>query len=498
MALFFTMIYVAMSLLSPSVLPDAIVALHVNEILGVLAILACIISLGSSGIGKIPDTYLLAGLVVAVVLSIAGTGWLGAIPGKLLDYLPVFIVFYFISIGCRSIFQLKILVYVMLFVALYIFAHGALADHAGELTSRYLEPEGYAPNIVYRYKGLGVLSDPNDTAQFFVTLIPLLFLRWKPGSYFLNFVLTIVPACILAAGIYFTHSRGGAIALVALILFGFKDKLGIVTSSLLAAALFAGMMFINISGGRGMNEDDGGRVAAWSTGLEIFRAHPLVGVGIDKFPDYNDTGHTAHNSYILCLAEVGIIGYTCWIGAIVSNWFGLSLITRSAKKKAKKPSLGLPYSRTLVPEPEAVEVAQEAPRPAFVPATMHAGVLASPPGFARLAYEGGGSGGWTPPISMQSPFDSAAGQDSDEDLVRAAKVIRVSFVGLLTAAFFLSRTFSMVFYIVLGMSAALRLMHRKRHPQVSVDLRILGRRIALVIFGSVVFLYLFVRIRGIH
>ncbi|GAC1414638.1 MAG: hypothetical protein NVSMB62_00820 [Acidobacteriaceae bacterium] len=498
MALLFTLIYVAMSLLSPSVLPNEIVALHVNEILGVLAILACIISLGSSGIGRIPDTYLLMGLVVAVTLSIAATGWLGAIPGKLLDYLPVFIVFYFIAIGCRSVFQLKILVYVMLFVALYIFAHGAMADHAGELTSHYLEAEGLAPNIVYRYKGLGVLSDPNDTAQFYATLIPLLFLRWKRGSYFLNFVLTIVPACILAAGMYFTHSRGGAIALVALTLFGFKDKLGFIKSSILAAALFAGMMYINVSGGRGMNEDDGGRVAAWSTGLELFRAHPLVGVGIDKFGDYNDTGHTAHNSYILCLAEVGLIGYTCWIGAIVSNWFGLSLITRTEKKKEKKSTNGLPYSRTLVSEPEPVAVAAEAHRPEFVPATLHAGVLASPPGFARLAYEGGGAGGWTPPLSMQSSSSSMTKRDSDEDLVRAAKVLLVSFVGLLTAAFFLSRSFSMVFYIVLGMSAALRLMYQSKHPAMSVDLRMLGRRIAFVIAGSVVFLYLFVRIRGIH
>lgn len=497
MALFFTLIYVALSLLSPSVLPNEIVALHVNEILGVLAILACAINVGSSNIGKIPDTYLIVGLIFAMVLSIAAAGWLGAIPIKFLDYVPIFIVFYFISIGCRSIFHLKLLVYVMLFVAFYIFAHGALADRAHDLTSHYLEPEGMAPNIVYRYKGLGVLSDPNDTAQFYATLIPLLFLRWKKGSYFLNFLLTIVPACILAAGMYFTHSRGGVIALVALILFGFKDKLGVVKSSILAAALFAGLMFLNVSGGRGMNEDDGGRVAAWSTGLQIFRSHPVFGVGIDKFADYNDTGHTAHNSYVLCLAEVGLIGYACWMGAIVSNWFGLSLITRTEKKKAKRSFARLPFTPEPVTELEQAPVLQEAQRPAYVSGSFQGAALA-PAGFARLAYQGAGPSGWTPPVGMPSPLTRKTGPDSDDQLVAAAKVLRVSFVGLLTAAFFLSRSFSMIFYIILGMSAALRLMYRAKHPEATINLKMLFRRIAFALVGSVIFLYLFVRIRGIH
>src|SRR5439155_1624687 len=145
--------------------------------------------------------------------------------------------------------------------------------------------------VIHRFRGLGVLSDPNDTAQLYVTLIPLLFLAWKKGNAVSNLVLCIFPAMILAAGMYFTQSRGGVIALIALCLFGFRDNLGIVLSSILAFGLFSGLMVLNVSGGRGMNDDDGGRVAAWSTGLEIFRAHPLFGVGIDRFPDYNDTGH---------------------------------------------------------------------------------------------------------------------------------------------------------------------------------------------------------------
>ena len=74
-------------------------------------------------------------------------------------------------------------------------------------------------------------------------------------------------------------------------------------------------MWLDISGKR-INEDDS-RVAAWVTGLGIFKAHPVFGIGIDNFSDYNETGNTAHNSYVLCLAELGMFGYFFWMGMIV-------------------------------------------------------------------------------------------------------------------------------------------------------------------------------------
>ena len=30
-------------------------------------------------------------------------------------------------------------------------------------------------------------------------------------------------------------------------------------------------------------------------------------------------GHTAHNSFVLCLAELGIVGYMLWMGLLVST-----------------------------------------------------------------------------------------------------------------------------------------------------------------------------------
>lgn len=497
MAFVLTLIYVAFSLLSPAVLPEAIMALHVNIILGIATILVLIPQVAGAKLGDMPDSYLVAGLLFAAAVSVLPLGFSAVLP-KVMDYLPIFIVFFFVAVGCRSIFQLKVMIYVLVGVALFIFSQGAIADRAHDVMSHYLVTEGTGDDLILRYKGLGVLSDPNDLAQFFVTLIPLLWIRWKPGSYLANLLFTIVPACLLCLGMYFTHSRGGVVALIAVILFGFKNKLGYVLSAILAAGLFVGLVALNVSGGRGMNDDDGGRVAAWSTGLELFRTHPLIGVGIDQFPNYNETGHTAHNSYILALSEVGLLGYFCWMGMIVSNLSELGLITRL---KALRDS-GTDGLKTVVLPPHLA--ARAAAATTGMTATRKESASFASSGFGRLAYQGAGFAGaaprstWSPVAVRVGQIVEAEDPNSDERLQYIAKVIRVSFVGLLTSAFFLSRSFSMVFYIVLGMSATLRLIYRTRHPEAKVRTGLLMKRIALVVAGSIVFLYLFVRIRGLH
>ncbi len=313
---------------------------------------------------------------------------------------------------------------------------------------------------------------------------------------------------------YFTRSRGGAIALIALILFGFKDKIGFIKSSILAAGLLAAMVALNVSGGRGMNEDDGGRVAAWITGLEIFKTHPLLGVGINQFGDYNETGNTAHNSYVLCLAEIGLVGYVCWMGMIVSSWKDLTVISilktdreNDAEERRRTlnrlpgsaaPATTPPGTAVALPGTTVASSAKAASEFAFSPARLQPVGFANP-AYVGMALQGGADGGrlsWAAPPGMSS--NSAHQPDSETDLIHAARVMRVAFVGLLTSAFFLSRSFSMVFYLVLGMSAALRLMYDRKHPEITHPYGKLVRAVMLAVVGSVVFLYLFVRIRGVH
>ena len=490
MAFVLTLMYVAISLLSPGVLPEGMWSLHVNIILGIAAILALIPQLGQAKLNAIPDPVFVLGLIFASALSMVPVGF-STVPDAVMAYIPIFITFYFVFITCQNLGHLRIMSWVLVAVGLFIFFQGWMAEHAQDFASPYLLRETRGGELIYRHQGLGVLSDPNDTAQFFVTLIPLTFLRWKKGSFVSNLLFTIAPVVLLSAAVYYTHSRGGAFALVAVCLFGFKNKLGFVLSSVLAVGLFAGMMAINISGGRGMEDDDGSRVAFWSTGLEIFKAHPVVGVGIGRFPEYNG-GLTAHNSYVVCLAEVGMIGYFCWMGTIVLNLTGLSQISKSKngeKSEADEQNLALPPHLRWRPALE---------RSTVVPAVMPLQATpAGSPGFASVAYTPAVSPSWAPPSVRfgKEPTNSAA---SDADLIHFAKVLGVAFVGLLSAGYFISRAFSMIFYVLLGMSAAVRVMYLERHPELKPDRKTALKRVFMVMIGSIVFLYLFVRIRGIH
>jgi O-antigen ligase len=45
--------------------------------------------------------------------------------------------------------------------------------------------------------------------------------------------------------------------------------------------------------------------------MHMFLSHPVLGVGVGNFTDYNQL--TAHNSFVLVLAETGLIGYTLWL-----------------------------------------------------------------------------------------------------------------------------------------------------------------------------------------
>ena len=48
-------------------------------------------------------------------------------------------------------------------------------------------------------------------------------------------------------------------------------------------------MALNFTGGRDISEESGAdRTALWGEGLEIFKAHPLFGVGFGNMVDYTD------------------------------------------------------------------------------------------------------------------------------------------------------------------------------------------------------------------
>ena len=57
-----------------------------------------------------------------------------------------------------------------------------------------------------------------------------------------------------------------------------------------------------------------GRIDAWYEAYQMFKNNPLFGVGQGRFTDYNNL--TAHNSYVLVMAELGVVGLFFFTGLI--------------------------------------------------------------------------------------------------------------------------------------------------------------------------------------
>lgn len=169
---------------------------------------------------------------------------------------------------------------------------------------------------VLRSEATGIFSDPNDLAATIVPAIALLGARLSGSKSTLRPVYLLLGA-ILLTSVLFADSRGGMLALVAtfagFVLTGKASKTAKMTLLACSLLVFAGS-------GRMTNFDSqeasaNSRFWFWDNGITQLMGHPLVGVGYGQFASVNG-GMVAHNSFVQCFAEVGLIGYFFWIGAI--------------------------------------------------------------------------------------------------------------------------------------------------------------------------------------
>lgn len=325
MGFLLTLLYTAMTLLSPAgVFPD----LSPYRIMLWLAVLASIMSFGSFANPvwlRLPQFHLMVGIIFAICISRLLNGWPGGVLPALNQFMPAAIVFFLILWNISSLSRLRSLTVVLVLIAIYFTIRGILAYHSGDDTSPFVyvqrvwRGEGTPELSFYlRICALGFLNDPNDFAQYLLMLLPFLFIAWRTGRFARNFVLCVVPLAILLYGIYLTNSRGALLGLALLIVFVMKDRLGARRGALIAPVVIALILALNQSGRAiSVHEDSAmGRINAWSEGLGMFKSSPLWGIGFGLFTDHHEL--TAHNSFVLCLSELGLIGSFLWLGLLVA------------------------------------------------------------------------------------------------------------------------------------------------------------------------------------
>jgi putative inorganic carbon (HCO3(-)) transporter len=443
---FLFLLYLIVSYLNPAEIFPVLGPYHVAFWIGIIALVfatgRCIARSGAPLLSA--QIWMLAGFTLIMSVSrVIADNWLGA-PVAVVDrFGPSLTMFVLAVFAVDSIRKLRAAGICIVLLSMSLLAQGAAAYHFGYHASMFL----FDPNVrteyvasddnddvdsnddednpearqITRIRGLGFLNDPNDLALSFVIAIPLLGLMWMPGAAMRNLLFVILPTAGLIYGVYLTQSRGGTVAVVVTLLPVLWYRFGKVRALVLILAMIAVVGTLSF-GGRTFSaseESAAGRVTAWKEGFEMLKSQPLVGVGYTLFLEHHTL--TAHNSFVLCFAETGLIGYFFWLGMILITLFQLHALTRIPQEK-----------------------------------------------------------------------------DADSEIRRWAIILRLSLIAFIAAAFFLSRTFIPLLYMLIGLGTALVLVARQEDRVVRLpSLPRLGSLLLACEFATILFIYIIVKVTSV-
>lgn len=172
----------------------------------------------------------------------------------------------------------------------------------------------------YRATGLlgGILLDPNDMALYIVSILPITVALALSARTFIPKVLLCLCAVTMLGGIVVTYSRGGFLALIAVILvFAFKlsrrrPAVGALTLMCLVGIFFMapGNYAGRLASITNTNLDETGsaneRRDLLVQSIEETFKHPVFGLGIGNFYLVTERGKPTHNAYTQVSSEMGI------------------------------------------------------------------------------------------------------------------------------------------------------------------------------------------------
>lgn len=154
-----------------------------------------------------------------------------------------------------------------------------------------------------RYRG--TLQDPNELALAGGAGLPLAFALGRRRKSIKKSLLVALTLALVGCCVVLTESRGGQLVFLAVLAVYFVKRFGL---GGVAVGGVLGLPLLLLGGRSGAEATSSTveRIDCWAEALSIWRSHPLAGVGLGRFGEFHYM--TAHNSYLLTLAELGLPG----------------------------------------------------------------------------------------------------------------------------------------------------------------------------------------------
>lgn len=506
MGIFLTLFYIAAAIITPTAIFGGLAQYHIQLAIAAITLVVSLLSAGDSDFLRMPQTYAILALTVCVGMSLLVTGWVAGTIDALLEFIPTAIVFYFIVLNFRTRMHFQLLAGVLFMIAAFEIYQGWAAERAGDSMSPFLLTMlNEAGDRFFRIRALGFLNDPNDFSQFLVGLIPCMFLFWRKSRTVGNLLLVYLPVAVLLFGMFLTHSRGGMVALLVMaIVLGYR-KFGLIPSVIAGGLLFVAISALGWSGGREVNAESGSdRTDAWGVGLQMIRTHPVFGVGYGRFSENYEI--TAHNTVVVCAAEIGLVGFFFWTLLILSSIRDITAAANdpNARKKIPKDTGADP------PFPDRFRFASE---PAVPEASLglplsHAAMIGyreerGASGFGQSGVLIAPSAG--PALAANAPaarFDPFQPEEEpglpEKEIRRLARVMVLCITGFLAAGWFLSRAYTMILFIDLGLAVAVyRLAFQSGFAPAYAPFGTAAKRAATAALLLIVAVYILLRITNL-
>ena len=332
MGYYVILFYLAFMIASPGALFPELAPYRLQIWVGGLATLLTVLMVPLQGYPiRNLQVGLTAGFFGSILLSRLFLGWLGGTVLAVAEYGAISIVFFLLVGASPSLQRLRLLAVTLIIPALYAGVRGILAVFYDSDRLTYIYNQNVhdftdgvlSTQVVDRIRFVGQFADPNDLAQYFLVCIPFVLLLWKKGSPIRNYLLVMPIVLFLLGSMYLTHSRGSVIGLLVVTMVALSARVGKALMALSSMGMFVLLVAANFAGGRSISFGSGSdRIEAWGAGLGMLRGRPVFGVGFNLFTEHNEI--TAHNSFVLCLAELGLVGCFFWLALVVSTILGLT------------------------------------------------------------------------------------------------------------------------------------------------------------------------------